>query len=77
MTQYLNISMMLLKDLTTLKADRLEWTGRENPVVAKGNVRISRKNEFLATADEIEISPDYDKFKIKGNAVSKLYEEKK
>lgn len=70
-------TFIVMKDLTTLRANRLEWTGRDNPVIAKGNVRISRKEEFLATADEIEISPDYDKFKIKGKAVSKLYEEKK
>ena len=68
---------IVLKDLTTLKADRLEWSGRDVPTVAKGNVRVSRNNEFIATAEEIEISPDYDKFKLKGKVSSKIYEEKK
>lgn len=70
-------TFIVLKDLTTLRADRLEWTGRDNPIVAKGNIRITKNQEFLATANEIIISPDYDKFKIRGNSVSKMYEEKK
>jgi hypothetical protein len=31
---------------------------------------------FYATAEEVEISPDYDKFKIIGHAVSKIYDVK-
>ena len=70
-------TFIVMKDLTTLRANRLDWRGKDEPVVAKGNVRITRGNEFIATADEVEISPDYDRFKIKGKTVSKIYEEKK
>ena len=70
-------TFIVMKDLTTLKANRLEWSGRDVPIKAKGNVRVSRNKEFIATAEEMEISPDYDKFKLKGQVVSKVYAEKK
>ena len=70
-------TFIVMKDMTTLRADRLDWKGKDEPIVAKGNIRITRNNEFIATAEEVEISPNYDKFKIKGNTVSKVYEEKK
>lgn len=71
-----NDTRIVIKDGIMLEADRLTWTGRENPVIAKGNVRITRHGQFLATANEVEISPEYDKFKITGNAVSKMYDSK-
>lgn len=69
-------TFIVLKDLTTLRANRLVWSGKDIPTVAEGNVRITRKNEFLATADKVEISPNYEKFKIVGNAVSRVYSDK-
>ena len=67
---------IVIKDGTSLEADRVIWSGNENPVIAYGNVRITRNAELLATAESVEISPDYDKFKISGHAVSKLYDTK-
>ena len=69
-------TFIVLKDLTTLRANRLVWSGKDIPTVAEGNVRITRKNELLATADKVEISPTYEKFKIVGNAVSRVYSDK-
>ena len=67
---------IVLKDFTTLRANRLVWSGKDIPTIAEGNVRITRKTELLATAKKVEISPDYEKFKIIGNAVSKVYNDK-
>lgn len=67
---------IVIKDGTTLKTKRLTWSGSNNPVTARGDVVITRNNEFYATADEVEISPDYSSFKIMGHAVSKLYDNK-
>ena len=69
-------TFIVLKDLTTLRANKLVWSGKDVPITAEGNVRITRNNEFIATASKVEISPDYDKFKIIGNAVSKVYSDK-
>lgn len=69
-------TFIVLKDLTTLRANRLIWSGKDIPTIAEGNVRITRKNELLSTAEKVEISPDYETFKIIGNAVSKVYTDK-
>lgn len=69
-------TFIVLKDFTTLRANRLEWSGSDKPIVAEGNIRITRDKDFLATAKKVEISPDYDNFKIIGNAVSKIYDNK-
>ncbi len=69
-----NDTRIVIKDGTVLEADRLTWSGSDKPVIAKGNVKITRGKDLYATADEVEISPGYDDFKIKGNAVSKLYD---
>ena len=67
---------IVIKDGTSLEADRVIWSGNEKPVTARGNIRITRNGEFLATAETVEISPDFDKFKIMGKTVSKLYDTK-
>lgn len=67
---------VVIKDGTSLEADRITWTGSNNPIIAKGNIRITRNGQFLATADKVEISPSYDNFKIIGHAQSKMYDVK-
>lgn len=69
-------TFIVLKDLTTLRANKLTWNGKDMPIIAEGNVRITRGSDFIATASKVEISPDYDRFKIIGNAVSKVYNSK-
>ena len=70
-------TFIVLKDGMTLKADRLRYPGGDEPIIAKGNVKITRGNQFSATADEIELSPDFESFVIKGKTTSNIYEEKK
>lgn len=69
-------TFIVLKDFTTLRANKLVWSGSDVPIVAEGNVRITRNNDFIATAAKVEISPEYDRFKIIGNTVSKVYSDK-
>ncbi len=69
-------TFIVIKDGTTLEADRLVWSGNDKPIVATGKVRITRDNNLLTLADKVEISPDYTHFKVTGNTVSKLYQAK-
>ena len=69
-------TFIVIEDGTTLKADRLRYAGNDEPIIATGNVQITRDNNFVATADKVEISPDYEHFKITGNTTSKIYEAK-
>lgn len=68
-----NDTHIVIKDGTTLYCDRLTWSGSDKDVVAKGNIKINRHNELIATANEATINPDYSRFKIIGKTVTKLY----
>jgi LPS export ABC transporter protein LptC len=67
-------TFIALKDGTTLNCDRLIWSGSDKNIIGQGNVKINRNSELISTANEVIISPDYTHFKIKGNAVSKLFD---
>lgn len=67
---------VVIKDGTSLRTRRLTWSGADKPVIAKGDIKITRNQELYATADTVEISPNYEHFKIIGHAVSKLYDAK-
>ena len=69
-------TIVALKDGITLKADKLHWIDSHTPIIAEGNVEIQKDTRFISLADKIEISPDYESFKITGNTVSKVYEDK-
>lgn len=61
----------------TLNADKLTYVNSKTPIVAEGHIKVRKDNALLSTADKIIISPNYDSFKIIGNTVSKVYEDKK
>lgn len=69
-----NNTFIVLKDGTSLNADRLVWSGSDKDIVAKGNVVISRNGELVATGDEVIINPDYNHFKLIGSTVSKIFD---
>lgn len=71
-----NDTFVVLEDGTTLLADRLRYAGSDQPIIATGNVQITREQSFLATADEVEISPNFDSFKISGKTTSKIFDSK-
>lgn len=68
-----NDTYLVIKDGLTLNADKLIWSGNDKPIFAYGNVIITKDDQFMANADEIEISADYEDIKIKGNTTSKIY----
>ena len=64
---------IVLKDETSLEADRLTWSGSDKDTVAEGNVKIKKSDEMNALADKCIISPGYEKFKIVGQTQTKIY----
>lgn len=61
----------------TLNADKLTYINSNEPIVAEGHIKVRKDNSLVSTADKIIISPNYEDFKIMGNTVSKVYEDKK
>ncbi len=70
-------TFIVLKDGITLNADKLHWFDSHTPIEAEGHIKIQKGKELLSTAEKIVISPEYNSFKISGNTVSKVYEDKK
>ena len=64
---------IVLKDETSLEADRLIWSGSDKDTVAEGNVHIKKGKELNAIADKCIIGAGYDKFKIIGKTETKIY----
>lgn len=67
---------IVLKDETSLAADKLVWLGNDKETVAEGNVKIRKGKELLATSEKCIICAGYDKFKIVGKTQTKLFSEK-
>lgn len=61
----------------TLNADKLTYVSSSDPIVAEGHIKVRKDNSLISTANKIIISPNYEDFKIIGNTVSKVYEDKK
>ena len=70
-------TFVVLENGITLNADKLTYVNSQTPIVAQGHVKIQKDNQLVSTADKITISPTYESFKIEGNTVSKVYEDKK
>lgn len=67
---------IVLKDETSLSADKLVWLGNGKETVAEGHVKIRKGKELLATSEKCIIGAGYDKFKIVGKTQTKLFSEK-
>lgn len=70
-------TFIALVDGITLNADKLTYVSSVDPIVAEGHIKVRKDDTMLSTADKIIISPDYENFKIVGNTVTKVYEDKK
>lgn len=64
---------VVLKDETSLKADKLVFHIRTKLLDVEGNVRINKKNQFRATAQKAVIDNEYSRFRIIGKTCSKVY----
>ncbi|MEI8128708.1 MAG: LPS export ABC transporter periplasmic protein LptC [bacterium] len=69
-----NNTHIVIKDGTSLYADRLVWSGSDKDIIADGNIKIKRNRQLLSTAKKAIINPDYSNFKIIGKTVTKLYD---
>ena len=66
-------SYIVLKDETSLEANRVVWSGSDKDTIAEGNVRIKKGKELVATADKCIIRAGYDSFKIIGKTKTQIF----
>lgn len=68
---------IVLKNDTSLEADKLTWYGSDKDTIAEGHVKIKKGQELSAIANKCIINSDYDKFKIVGKTQTKIYGKEK
>lgn len=66
-------SYIVLKDETSLEANRVFWSGSDQDTIAEGNVKIKKGRELIATADKCIIRAGYDSFKISGRTKTQIF----
>ncbi len=64
---------VVLKDETSLKADKLTFDIKEKVLNVEGNVIINKKKSFNAHAERAIIDSNYSRYRIIGKTVSKVY----
>ena len=75
-TKQINLTkeaIIIYKDGTYIKADDFEWTGKENDIVAKGNIKIEKPGAAITYGDKAVLSNEMTNFEISGNTKTELY----
>ena len=69
-------TLIVAKEGYSIRADKIVWKGREEDIVATGNVVVGSNDIFQTTSDRATFNYDFTNFKIEGNCVSSIYDDK-
>ena len=69
-------SLLVYKNGEYLYADKLTWQGKDEEIIAGGNVIIEQKDKVKLKGDKAVLSPDWKKLKLNGNVRTELYSNK-
>lgn len=70
-------TLIVAKEGYSIRADEIVWKGRDEDIVASGNVVVRSKDMFEATSDKAIFNYDFTKFRIEGKCVSSIFDAKK
>lgn len=65
--------VLVYKDGTNISAERITYSGKNEDIVAAGNVRIERPNEAVIWGTKAVLNGDYSDFHIEGRTKSQFY----
>ncbi len=65
--------VLVYKDGTNLSAERITYSGKNEDIIAEGNVRIERPNEAVIWGTKAILTGDYSDFHIEGRTKSQFY----
>ncbi len=65
--------IMVYVDGTSIKTDRLKYSGKHEDIIAEGNVKIEKPNEVIVMGSNAVLSGDHKKFDIKGRTETHFY----
>lgn len=69
-------TLIVSKEGYSIRADKIVWKGRDEDIIASGNIVVRGKDNFLATSDRAVFNYDFTKFRIEGNSKSLIYDPK-
>lgn len=65
--------VLVYKDGTNLSAERITYSGKNEDIIAEGNVRIERPNEAVIWGTKAVLNGDYSDFHLEGRTKSQFY----
>lgn len=70
-------NLVVTKDGSSLVADKIVWSGKGSDIIASGNVKISRNDEFQTLSDKAVFNSDFTFFKIIGKSKVNIFQTSK
>lgn len=65
--------IMVYEDGTNIKAQTIEYKGKGQDIIAKGNVEIEKPDEAVIMGSKAVLSGNYKDFKIEGKTKTRFY----
>jgi LPS export ABC transporter protein LptC len=69
---YNNVLLVYL-DGTNVSAERIVYSGKDEDIIAEGNVRIEKPNEAVIMGNKAVLSSNYSDFHIQGRTQTQFY----
>ena len=66
-------TLIVSKDGSSILADKIEWGGKNTDIVATGNVRITRNEDFATISKKAVFNSDLTAFKIIGDSQVQIF----
>jgi len=68
-------TLIVAKEGYSIKADEIVWKGRDEDIVASGNVVVQSNDDFRATSNKAIFNYDFTKFRIEGKCTSSVFDD--
>lgn len=68
-----NNVFLIYQDGTNIRADRIEYAGKESDIIAQGNIRIEKPYEGIVIGSKAILKGDFSDFHIEGRTKTQFY----
>ncbi len=68
-----NNVFLIYQDGTNIKADKIEYAGKESDIIAEGNIRIEKPYEGIVVGTKAILKGDFSDFHIEGRTKTQFY----
>ena len=65
--------VIVYKDGTNIQCDRIKYAGKDEDIIASGNVRIEKPNEAVIMGHKAVLKSDFSDFHIEGRTKTQFY----